>query len=79
MHQASYGSSDMFDELSDEAIDVIARFATDDASPLTMSVLRHAGDAMARGSANAGAIGNREASLYLMMSGATPDCIESEI
>lgn len=70
---AQYCSSDMFDELPDEAIDVIVRFASDDASPLTMNVLRHAGGAIARGAANAGAIGNRDASLYLFMGGAVPD------
>lgn len=72
---ADYGSSDMFDDLSDEAIDVIVRFATDSASPLTLNVLRHAGGAIARVPADASAIGNRDASLYLLMGGAQPDPI----
>lgn len=70
---AEYGSSDMFDELSDEALDVILRFATDSVSPLTLSVLRHAGGAIARVPADASAIGNRDASLYLLVGGAVPD------
>lgn len=70
---AQYGSSDMFNELSDEAIDVIVHFAGNDASPLTMSMIRHAGGAMGRAPANGNAIGNRSALLYLMMGGATPD------
>jgi FAD/FMN-containing dehydrogenase len=70
---APYNSSDMFDDLSDEAIDVIVRFATDNASPLTLNMLRHTGGAIARGPADAGAMGNRDASLYLMMSGVAPD------
>lgn len=70
---AAYGSSDMFDDLSDEAIDVIVRFATDSAAPPTQSVLRHAGGAIARVPADASAIGNRDASLYLLIGGAAPD------
>lgn len=37
----------MLDDLSDEAVDVIVRHATDSTSPLTLNVLRHAGGAMA--------------------------------
>jgi hypothetical protein len=70
---AEFGSSDMFDDLSDDAIDVIVRFATDSASPLTLNVLRHAGGAIARVPSDGGAIGNRDASLYLLMGGAVPD------
>ncbi len=70
---AQYGSSDMFDELSDDAIDLIVRFASDDASPLIMNVIRHAGGAMGRTLANANAIGNRDAALYLLVGGAVPD------
>jgi hypothetical protein len=70
---AEYGSSDMFDDLSDEAIDVIVHHATDRASPLTLNVLRHAGGAIARIPADANAIGNRDASLYLLIGGTVPD------
>ncbi|HEY1166387.1 MAG TPA: FAD-binding oxidoreductase [Chitinophaga sp.] len=70
---AQYGSSDMFDELSDEAIDGIVRFASDDASPLIMNAIRHAGGAMGRAPLNGNAVGNRGALLYLMMAGAAPD------
>jgi FAD/FMN-containing dehydrogenase len=70
---AQYGSSDMFNELSDEAIDLIVRFANDGASPLILNVLRHAGGDIGRTPANGSAIGNRSASLYLMIGGAVPD------
>lgn len=70
---AEYGSSDMFDELSDETIDVIVRYATDSASPLTLNVLRHAGGAIARVPSDATAIGNRDASLYLLIAGEVPN------
>ena len=70
---AEYGSSEMIDNLSDEAVDVIVHHATDSASPLTMNVLRHAGGAIARVPADASAIGNRDASLYLLMGGTVPD------
>jgi FAD/FMN-containing dehydrogenase len=68
----AYGSSEMFDDLSDDAIDMIVRHATDSASPLTHNVLRHAGGAIARVPADASAIGNRDATLYLLMGGAAP-------
>lgn len=69
---AEYGSSDMFDELSDDAIDVIVGYATDSASPFIVNVLRHAGGAIARVHPDASAIGNREAQLFLLMGGAVP-------
>ena len=70
---AEYGSSDMFDDLSDEAIDVIIDHATDGASPLTLNVLRHAAGAIARIPPDSAAIDNRDASLYLLMAGEVPD------
>lgn len=70
---AEYGSSDMFDDLSDEAIDVIVRHVTDPTSPLTLNVLRHAAGAIARFPPNATAIANRDAWLYLLMAGEAPD------
>ena len=70
---AEFGSSEMFDELSDEAVDVILRHATDASSPLTLNVLRHAGGAIARVAPEETAIGNRDASLYLLMAGEIPD------
>jgi hypothetical protein len=69
---AAYGSSDMLDNLSDDAIDIIVRYTTDNASPIMSSVLRHAGGAIARIPADANAIGNRDATLYLMMGAAAP-------
>jgi FAD/FMN-containing dehydrogenase len=70
---AEYGSSDMFDDLSDEAIDVIVRHATDPASPVSLNVLRHAAGAIARVPAADSAIANRDAWLYLLMAGEASD------
>jgi FAD/FMN-containing dehydrogenase len=64
---ASYTSNAMFDELSDEAIAVLVRYATDVTSPLIFIELRHAGGALARGQANA--IGNRDALFYVQIGG----------
>lgn len=69
---AEYGSSDMLDDLSDDAIDLIVRHATDPDSPLTLNVLRHAAGAIARVPPDATAIANRDASLYLLMAGEAP-------
>lgn len=69
---SEYASSDMFDDLSDGAIDAIARFATDSASPLTLNVIRHAGVAIGRAPADGSAMGNRDAPYYLLIGGAVP-------
>lgn len=68
----SYGSSEQFDQLSDEAIDMIVHHMTDAASPFLVNELRHAGGAITRVAADANAIGNREAVFYLQMGGLTP-------
>jgi hypothetical protein len=65
----SYPSSDMLTELSDAVIDIIVRYATNPASPVAFSEVRHAGGAIARGDANASAIGNRDATFYLQIGG----------
>jgi FAD/FMN-containing dehydrogenase len=65
----SFGSNEMLDDLSDDAIDVIVRYTTDAASPLIFSELRHAGGAVARVAPNANAVGNRDALLYLQING----------
>ena len=62
-------SNELLDALSDDAIDVMVRFMTDDASALAFTELRHAGGAIARVDADANAIGNRDALLYMQMSG----------
>jgi hypothetical protein len=64
---AAFASNEMFNELSDEAIAVIVRYATDTSSPLVFSELRHVGGALARSQANA--IGNRDAVFYLQLGG----------
>ncbi len=66
---AAIGSSEMFRDLSDEAIDVMIRCATDPASPLMVSALRHAGGAIKRVDPNANAIGNRDAEYSMQMGG----------
>ena len=66
------GSSEMFDHLSDAAIEVIVDHATDPGSPLSLSVVRHAGGAMARAAAEASPMCNRDAHLYLFMAGIAP-------
>ncbi len=65
-------SNEMLDALSDDAIDVIVRRATNSASPLLANELRHAGGAIARVAADANAIGNRDAAFYLTMAALTP-------
>ncbi len=65
----AFGSNEMLDELSDGAIDVIVQYMTDSASPMVFSELRHAGGAIARVSADANAISNRDATFYLQLNG----------
>lgn len=76
---AMYGSSEMLDELSNAAIDVIVDHATDPRSPISLNVVRHAGGAMARASVEANAVGNRDAQLYMFTAGMapTPDAAEA--
>ena len=66
---AVYGSNEMFDELSDHALDVISRHATNAASPLAFAELRHAGGAIKRTAADANAISNRDANFYFQLGG----------
>jgi hypothetical protein len=63
----SAGSSEMFDKLSDEAIDTIVRTMGGATSPLIFSELRHAGGAIARAGVGSSAVGNREATYFLIM------------
>lgn len=65
----SYPASEMLRDLPDEAIDVIVRYTTNDKSPIIFSELRHGGGAIARGDANATAVGNRDARFYLQLGG----------
>jgi hypothetical protein len=66
---AMYCWSDMVDRLSDGAIDLLHESTRDPSSSISLHVLRHAGGAMARPSPNAGAVGNRDAQLYLFTGG----------
>jgi hypothetical protein len=67
-----YLDSEMFNELTDEAIDVIVRYVTDPASPLVFTAIRHMGGAIARADRSANAIGNRDSLLVMEFLGATP-------
>ena len=63
-------------ELSDEAIDILIRYGASNngrgPSPFVFAEVRHVGGAVARGSSQANAYGNRDASLLLQMVGPTP-------
>ncbi len=56
-------------DLSDEVINTVIRYAVsvNGSSPITKTEIRHAGGAIARGSAQASAYGNRDSSLLLQM------------
>jgi len=61
-------------ELSDEAIDILIRYAVpgNGPSPLIFAEVRHVGGAVVRVNSQANAYGNRDASLLLQMVGVTP-------
>lgn len=62
-------SNALFDDLSDDAIELIVRHATDTTSPLVVNELRHAGGAITRVDAGANAISNRDAQFYFQIGG----------
>ncbi len=68
----SYSSGELLDDLSDDVIDVIVKFATDDRSPMIFNEIRHGQGAIASADRTANAIGNRDAKLYLRMGGVAP-------
>jgi FAD/FMN-containing dehydrogenase len=65
----AHPSSDMLNELSDEVIEIMVRYATNPQAPIVYSEVRHAGGAIARVDAHANAIGNRDAAFYLQIGG----------
>lgn len=69
---ATFGSHEMFDQLSDELIDVIVRHATDPSSPVVFNEVRHAGGAIARVSPDSSAISYRDAEFYFQIGGPVP-------
>jgi len=75
---AGYAVSELFETLSDAAIDVIVRRATSPESPVVLNDLRHAGGAISRVEPDANAVGNRDAQFYLTMGGPvpTPEALE---
>ncbi|MFO7322250.1 MAG: FAD-binding oxidoreductase [Chloroflexota bacterium] len=66
---AGHGAHEMFAELSDDALDIIVRHATNAASPVAMHELRHAGGAIARVGEGENAVTNRDAHYYYQMGG----------
>jgi FAD/FMN-containing dehydrogenase len=69
---AGYGSSEMLDEISDEALEVIIQYATDRSLPFVGTEFRHAGGAIADVPVNANAISNRDAEFYMVIGGPAP-------
>ncbi len=67
-----YIANEMFDELSDEAIDVLVRAMNVDPLPLAFAGIRHMGGAIARADRSSNAIGNRDALLVMELLGGTP-------
>ncbi len=61
---ATHGTNMQFDELSDEAIDIIIQRATDKDSYIIANELRHVGGAISRVPTDSNAISNREAQLF---------------
>lgn len=69
----SFASCEMFDNLSDVAIDIIVRNNMSPESKVVFSELRLVGGALKRTDAKSSAIGNRDVAYYLVMVGFTPN------
>lgn len=67
-----YGSNETLADLSDTAIDIMVRHATNPPSPLAITELRHAGGAITRVPADANAVSNRDAVFFLQIAGPAP-------
>lgn len=61
---ATYGTNMHFDELSDAAIDIIVRWATDPKTVIIANELRHVGGAITRIPAESNAIANRDTQIF---------------
>ncbi len=61
---ATHGTNAQFTELSDEAIEIIVRRATDSQSHIVATELRHVGGAISRVPADSSAISNRDAQVF---------------
>jgi FAD/FMN-containing dehydrogenase len=68
----AYIANELFDELSDQAIEVFVRYTLDDHAPMVFTTIRHMGGAMAAADRSANAIGNRDALYVAEMLGITP-------
>lgn len=71
---AGMNTSAWLKDLSDETIDTLVKsgVSINGSSPLTVTEVRHAGGAISRVDASAGAYGNRDAALILELIGSTP-------
>jgi FAD/FMN-containing dehydrogenase len=67
-----FGASEAFNELVDDAINVIVRYAVNPASPLSFVELRHTGGAIAKVAEDTSAMSNRDALLYLAINAIAP-------
>lgn len=72
-----YAINEMLAGLSDGAIEVITRRATNPDSPIVLNELRHAGGAIGRVEPGSSAVGNRDAQFYLQLGGPamTPEIV----
>lgn len=68
----SHVANELFNELSDDVIDIIARYNTDDRAPWVFTGIRHMGGAMQRADRSANAIGNRDAQFVMEIVSALP-------
>lgn len=68
-----YGSNETLNDLTDEAIDVVVRYATNPASPILMMEFRHVGSTATQNAPESNAIGNRDARLFMQMGAMTPN------
>lgn len=61
---ATYGASNQFKELSDEAIEIVVQRATDPQTHILAHELRHVGGAISRFPVDSSAIGNRDVQFF---------------
>jgi FAD/FMN-containing dehydrogenase len=74
----NYWSGDFFDQLPDEAVDVLVNLATAPASPMTQIILVAGGGAVARVDDNDTAFGSRHAAFNLHYLGMWPDPADND-
>ncbi len=77
----SHVANELFNELSDDVIDINVRYNTDDRAPWVFAGIRHMGGAMQRADRSANAIGNRDAQfvMEIVSSVPTPEALEKVV